>query len=146
MNAATEHGHLADLADAVTSAPRKTVFACGQEFRAPYPFCRTTYDALPDFEGEPVEQPTWKPGVEWDVNNYGDSEAGADAVGEVVFTVIAVFKPGSFPPRVFFLRNWVDPDGKRFGRNNLRMTTQQNFRKLIKGYRHDYELSEGEAP
>jgi hypothetical protein len=136
------HTIIDQAADGEPAARRSAGFASGQEFRAPYPFCRTTYDVLPDDDGEPVEQPTWKPGVEWDTNNFGDSEAGADAVGEVVFTVIAVFKPGSYPPRVFFLRNWIDPDGRRFGRNNLRMTTQQNFRKLIKGYRHDYEISE----
>ena len=120
-------------------------FVCGAEFRAPYPFIRTTYDAEPfNLESESQELPTWRPGVEHDQNNYGDTTTFADAVGKVVYTVIAVFKPGSFPTRIFFLRKWQDPDGKLFGKGKLHITTQQHFRVLIKGYRHDFEMSEAE--
>lgn len=125
----------------------KEQFTAGQERRASYPFIRTTYEAMPDdIEGVglPVERPTWRPGLEHYADQYSDwSEA--DANGEVVYTVIATFKPGKYPERVFYLRNWVDPDGKRFGRNNLRIATTQQFRILIKGYRHDYEMSDFEA-
>lgn len=125
---------------------KSPAFTCGQECRAPYPFIRTTYDELPDAEGELTTQPTWKPGVEHELTApYGDTLTYADAMGEVAFTVVAVFKPGKYPERVFYVRNWIDPDGKRFGRNNLRMATMQNFRVLIKGYRHDFEMSDYEA-
>jgi hypothetical protein len=119
-------------------------FWCGQEWRAPYPFIRATYEALPDDpEGVPTEESTWRPGVEHELEGpYGDTCTYADALGEVVFTVIGVFKPGSYPARVFYLRNWIDPDGKRFGKNNLRVTTAQHFRSLAKGYRHEYEMSD----
>lgn len=122
-------------------------FFCGSEHRAPYPFIRTTYEAMPDEpESAPVERPTWRPGVEHDnVEPYGSTITYADRMGEVVFTVIGVFKPGSFPTRIFFVRKWVDPDGKVFGNNKLRITTQQNFRQLIKGYRHEFEMSEYES-
>lgn len=122
-------------------------FSCGQECRAPYPFIRTVYDAPPDDpEGtKPVEIATWRPGVEHENTSQYSEITYADAMGEVVFTIIGVFKPGGYPERVFYLRNWIDPDGKRFGRNNLRMTTTQNFRNLIKGYRHDFEMSDYEA-
>lgn len=120
-------------------------FVCGQECRAPYPFCRDTYEALPDDpEGAPTTEQTWRPGVDYDiVDNFGTVGGAADAMGEVVFTVIAVFKPGSYPKRVFYTRHWVTPDGKRFGKNKLRITTVQHFRTLIKGYRHDdYEMAD----
>lgn len=121
-------------------------FYCGREFRAPYPFIHTTYEKLPeDWEGMPVTTPTWRPGVEHEnTPPYGDTRTYADAMGEVVFQVIGVFKPGSFPTRIFFTRQWIDPDGKNFGKGKLRVTTQQHFRTLIKGYRHDFEMSEWE--
>lgn len=121
-------------------------FSSGQEFRIPYPFIRTTYDKLPnDWEGVPVETPTWRPGVEHDCDNYGNTETFADAMGEAVFTIVDVFKPGKFPIRIFFTRKWVDPDGKVFGKGKLHITTQQNFRTLIKGYRIDFDMSGWEA-
>lgn len=118
----------------------------GKEYRAKYPFIRTTYEKMPDdIEGTglPVDSPTWRPGVEACGDQYSEW-SDADGNGEVVYTVIATFKPGSYPARVFYLRNWVDPEGKRFGKNNLRITTVQNFRQLIKGYRYDYDLTSGE--
>lgn len=119
-------------------------FFCGQKHTAPYPFVRTTYEALPDdLDGVPTELPTWRPGVEHEAcEPYGDTYTFADRMGNVEFTVIGVFKPGSFPTRVFFVRQWIDPDGKRFGKNKLRVTTAQNFRQLIKGYRHDFEIED----
>lgn len=120
----------------------KNEFVCGQEHRAQFPFTREVYEAPPDDpEGDWVKVPSWKPGAELGADQY-DEWCVADGRGEVVYTVIAVFKPGSFPTRVFYTRNWIDPDGKRFGKNNLRITTAQHFRTLIKGYRHDYELVE----
>lgn len=124
-----------------------TEFFAGQEHRAPYPFIRTIYEAPPDDpEGTMcVKQETWRPGVEHELEGpYGDTCTYADAMGEVLFTVIAVFKPGSFPTRVFYLRNWIDPDGRRFGKNKLHVTTAQHFRTLTKGYRHDFEMSDYE--
>lgn len=118
-------------------------FFCGQEHRAPYPFVRATYD-IGDLENGPNEHPTWNPGVERGASQYSDW-CIADARGEVVYTVVALFKPASYPMRVFYLRHWVDPDGKKFGKGKLRITTVQNFRTLIKGYRHDYEIEEGDS-
>jgi hypothetical protein len=119
----------------------------GQEHRAKFPFLRTTYEKMPDDidgTGLPVDTPTWRPGVEDCCNQYS-SWSEAHGEGEVIYSVVATFKPGKYPERVFYLRNWVDPDGKRFGKNNLRITTAQNFRELIKGWRHDYELTDAEA-
>lgn len=126
-------------------------FACWQEHRAPYPFVRTKWEAPPEdpYEegGAPNMQESWRPGVEHEnISQYEDAYTFAEGVGEVIYTVIGVFKPGSYPTRVFFVRQWIDPEGKRFGSTKLRITTQQNFRTLIKGYRHEYELdAQGDA-
>ncbi len=120
----------------------------GKEYRAAFPFVRTTYEAAPEDPeewGAPIERPTWRPGVEHEQTNNGDSWSFAHADGEVAYSVIATFRPGKYPARVFYLRNWIDPDGKRFGKNNLRITTIQNFRLMLKGYRHDYEIEEWEG-
>lgn len=125
----------------------KTEFVCGQKLNAPYPFIRTTYEARPDdIDSLPVDRPTWRPGVEHDYVDEYSSRTFADANGEVEYTVIAVFKPGRFPSRVFYTRTWVDPDGKRFGKQKLHITTVQHFKTLIKGYRHEYEMSDLELP
>lgn len=125
-----------------------TEFYCGSEHRAPYPFVRTQWEAPPEDPceegGAPNMQETWRPGVEHDNIDQYSTMTFADGMGEVVFTVIGVFKPGSFPTRVFFVRQWIDPEGKRFGSGKLRVTTQQHFRQLIKGYRHDFEMSDYE--
>lgn len=120
----------------------------GKEYRATFPFVRTTYEAMPDDLvgcGLPVERPTWRPGCEHETSNTGDTWSFAHADGEVAYSVVATFKPDKYPTRVFYLRSWIDPDGKRFGKNNLRITTTQNFRHLLKGYRHDYEIEEIES-
>lgn len=120
-----------------------TEFIAGQIIRAAYPFVRTTYDALPDDGSAPTQEPTWRPGTKAELMPpYGDAQEFADGVGQVIYTVIAVFKPGSYPARVFFIRQWADPDGKTFGKSKLRITTQQAFRTLVKGWRHEYEMSE----
>lgn len=61
----------------------------------------------------------------------------------MVLDVVATFKPGRFPERVFYTRRWIDPDGREFGKTNkLRATTTAHFRSLLKGYRHDFEVIE----
>lgn len=124
----------------------KEAIESGKEYRAKFPFLRTTYEKMPDDidgVGLPVDMPTWRPGVENCCDQYSSwDEAHGD--GEVIYSVVATFKPGKYPGRVFYLRNWVDPDGKRFGKNNLRITTAQNFRELLKGWRHDYDLTDAE--
>jgi len=115
-------------------------FFCGQEHVAEYPFVR---DAYQDFDEDgPIEVNTWKPGVRHEMVYPDDSETYADAKGKVTYTVIAIFKPGSYPERIFYIRNWVNPDGKRFGKNKLRIATRQNFRVLLRGYRHEYQMYE----
>lgn len=119
---------------------KSTEFFAGQEISTDYPFLRTTYSDFSD--GEVVELKTWRPGVNFESDGFDGTDTCADANGKVVYTVVELFKPGRFPERVFFTRNWIDPDGKQFGKSKLHITTKQNFRNLTKGYRHDYEFYE----
>lgn len=119
-----------------------SAFAKGQSHVVEYPFSRDQYD---EYDGEEVvTAPTWRPGVMFDTDNYGNTETFADALGAMVLRVVDVFKPGHYPERVFYTRQWRDPDGKLFGKPKLRITTAQNFKVLLRGYRHPFDLPEEE--
>lgn len=122
----------------------KDIF-CGAIFQPTYPFIRDKYQPLPEGEGKdwPNEAPTWRPGVEHEcTDNMGSTRSYADSMGHVQFQVISVHKPGGFSERVFYVRQWIDPDGKVFGKKNLRVTTSQAFKRLINGYRHEFEMAD----
>lgn len=121
----------------------------GSTLSAPYPFVRETVslpDACEDGFGS-IDVETWRPGTRVESKErrgpYYEDEFvcyAADGVGQMELSVVSVHRPGKYPTRVFFTRQWVDPDGKRFGKKKLRMTTVTAFLALAKGYRHDFEL------
>lgn len=118
----------------------------GYEHIVQYPFVRETIET-PVFDEFDIwtlkESLTWRPGVRFEQHDANcDADTIADALGRMRLRVIAVVKPGKYPERVFYTRQWQDPDGKLFGKTNLRMTTTQNFRVLLRGYRHEYDLQE----
>lgn len=110
----------------------------GRTYVVRYPFVRSEVE-LPLNDPEATEIVTvkgWRPGV--DFVQYGDDhDACADAFGEMLLTVVSLHKPGRFPVRVFYTRQWKDPDGKVFGKGALRIATQEKFRRISKGYRHE---------
>ena len=112
-----------------------TKFKAGDKFEVRYPFVRVT-----PFVGEPFDAGAWRPGCE----EQPEEEWFADAHGQMLLEVISTHKPGKFLDRVFYTRHWRDPDGKEFGKNNLRVATASSFGRLLKGYRHDYECEEEE--
>lgn len=111
-----------------------------------YPFVRYVADLI--IEDGYYRTEGWRPGCtaeedERDEHGYPSNVFVADGTGSMVLEVVATFKPGRFPERVFYTRRWVDPDGREFGKpNKLRVTTAAHFRGLLKGYRHDFEVSE----
>lgn len=113
-----------------------------------YPFVRYVADLYDKDDGGQYQTEGWRPGcaVETDENAFSYlpvKDYFAHGTGAMVLEVIATFKPGRFPERVFYTRRWVDPDGREFGKpNKLRVTTAAHFRSLLKGYRHDFEVSE----
>jgi len=112
----------------------------GEQYRCPYPFIWDTYsyyneDGLCDID-------TIRPGVRY----TGVDVVEADAMGEMVLDVISVHKPGKYPERVFYIRQWIGPDGKQFGKKCLRITTISNFKILMKGYKYRVEKADHDAP
>lgn len=109
-------------------------------FSTPYPFVRDTYDDA----GDPI--PTWRPGVRYELlPPDGGEEAVADGVGEMHLRVISTHKPGRYPERVFYLRQWRDPDGRVFGSPSLKIASIHKFRRLTAGYAFPYRLQEAQG-
>ena len=110
-----------------------------------FPFVRGTFAAY-DEQGV-TELPTWLPGTRLeaaDDDGY-DSEYQADAMGKMILHVVGRFKPGKYPERTFYLRSFVDPSGRTFGKDNLRIISSAAFKRMLKGYRHKFSLPELEA-
>lgn len=107
----------------------------GDSFKISYPFVLTSHMDW-DEEGG-WEAPSWKPGVEFvNVPPDGGTETRYHGDGFMVLTVVDTFKPTGWPTRVFYTRQWIDPQGRTFGKNGLRVTTLGHFRTLLRGYRH----------
>jgi hypothetical protein len=120
-------------------------FKIGAEIEVGHPFVRGMFtEHVGDGEGgwSEVSRPTWEPGIRHEWVQPDDTEPVADAVGSQILTVVSVHKPGRFPERVFYTRLWRDPDGREFGKGKLHIKTAQAFRRLIRGYRHEYRVAD----
>ena len=104
-----------------------------------YPFIRTKFETF-DEDGSHFEK-SWKPGVEIYETPYGTS-AIANGKGKMTMTIVDIIKPGRFPTRVFYTREFVAPDGKRFGKRGLKICTLEKFRRLARGYRFYFDVDE----
>lgn len=107
-----------------------------------FPFVRDEYSGPMD--GEFVDAvKTWKPGTRCEHGDYefSDEQWVADGEGFMVLEVLGVFKPGKYPERTFYLRHFIDPDGRQFGKANVRVIASSAFKRMLKGYRHQYIFS-----
>lgn len=111
----------------------------GKTYTVTFPFVLEDVEILPDDPEatELVKVKSWRPGIEWEQHDSGDSDACADALGEMLLTVVDVHRPGRFPTRVFYTRQWKDPMGRVFGKGGLRITTLEAFRRRVAGYKHE---------
>lgn len=109
-----------------------------------FPFIRDTFEEYDVDDGGTHTVHNWRPGVESQpMPPYGEySDYFADGVGLMTLEVIGRHKPGKYPERVFYVRQWIDPDGNRFGKTNLRITSAANFTRLCKGYAHHFKMRE----
>lgn len=116
----------------------RTEITAGDTYAVRFPFVRTSV-VLFDEEGS-HEVDTWRPGTH--VETIGPDEGWYVANGEgwMLLHVVDVHRPGKYPKRVFFTRKWRDPDGVEFGKNGLRIMTEQAFRRRAAGYMHGYEV------
>lgn len=114
----------------------------GLLFTVPHPFIREEVSLPPD---DPEAKGlhlvmSWRPGVRSEACAPDDFEFVADGMGAQILTVVSEHKPGRYPARIFYTRQWRSPAGKLFGKPALRIKTRQAFLRLVKGYRHDYRL------
>lgn len=117
--------------------------AIGYTFSVKFPFYKTT-TSLSDGDGGGFVIETWAPGVLSNILGPGDIEYIAHGEGLMFLTVVGVYKPGKFPVRIFFTRQWQDPSGKCFGRQKCHIVTLQKFKRLIRGYAIHYTLCDSE--
>lgn len=111
----------------------------------PFPFVREEAQVIG--EDGPEDVMSWRPGtVEIPQPPYGEySDSVADGIGRMLLTEVSRHKPGRYPERVFYVRQWIDPDGNQFGKTNLRITTAAVFKRLSAGYMHEYKMREATA-
>ena len=111
----------------------------GTVYRVWFPFLRDTYTEPPTGEQETYVEgetrATWRPGWTYELcGHYGDdSEPAWEGDGEELRELVAICKPGHYPARAFYVRQWRDPDGRVFGKKGLRMTTASAFRRWTLG-------------
>ncbi len=117
----------------------------GSTFEVPWPFCRTTFTHHGvDLDDPPDTVESWRPGTEIDHELSSEWEGvhwQAHAMGRMVCTVIGhglLMKPRK--NRVFYVRGWVDPDGRAFGKTVVRCISADGFRRLVAGYRGEFSL------
>lgn len=105
----------------------------------PFPFVRDTYIGP---EGEVVG---WRPGTRVEYGgdgdpSYNDEEWQADGMGHMLITEYQTVKVPGYVERTFYSRAWRDPDGREFGKKKLRITATPAFKRMLKGYRHSFQL------
>jgi hypothetical protein len=110
-----------------------------------FPFVRDKYEG--PFDGEfAADVDTWRPGTRCETDDDGyEEEWQADAMGKMVLHVVGRYKPGKYQERTFYLRSFIDPSGRAFGKDNLRVISSPAFNRMLKGYRHKFVLPETEA-
>lgn len=107
-----------------------------REHRVKFPFKSVSYWHSDDDTGT-----HFAPGTRMEVcRDTDDTIYVADSIGFMVLTEVQRIEPPGFAPRVLYVREWIGPDGQRFGRKTLRMMSATAFDKLAKGYRHPYWL------
>ena len=120
----------------------------GKTYSVRYPFVLEDVELPPD-DQEATQMAmvkSWRPGVDWEQADEYRADAVAEGMGEMLLTVIDIHKPGRFPTRVFYTRQWKDPSGRVFGKGGLRITTVDAFRRLMSGYRHEFWLDGEKQP
>lgn len=112
----------------------------GDKFRVRFPFVMISE---PGPEGVFLER--WKPGCNYEPMPPDDFELVADDEGEMILTVVDVHKPGNYPARVFYTRDWIDPCGVVFGSGRLQIATVDTFKRRTSGYYYEYRLKGDES-
>ena len=114
------------------------------EITVVYPFIKAPHTLL-DEDGWYTAM-SWRPGtVEPKTHEYPEHCAEhyrvAHGEGHMLLRLIQqVALPKPYRARVFYVRQWRDPDGKEFGKRLLRLCTVQVWKSLCSGYRFPYRV------
>lgn len=123
--------------------PRPPALNPGDVFTVRYPFIRSVYHGQDDADGSDYQSECWRPGIEYaDADGYHDPRPYAHGRGVQTLTVVSTHKPGRYQTRVFYTRQWTDPDGKMFGKTKLMMTTAEKFRRISQKFSVDYDVED----
>ncbi len=78
----------------------------------------------------------WKAGIRWQdgATPFDEQTAYADGPGRMLITVKDRLKPKGYEGRVFYTRQFIDPEGQKCGDTRLRVATEKMFAKIAKGY------------
>ncbi|KKM19361.1 hypothetical protein LCGC14_1656430 [marine sediment metagenome] len=117
----------------------------GQTYQVkPYPFVRSEYETFIE-SGEHKESiTTWRPGVDLSEASY-EENGFCHGEGAMMLTVVSIHKPGKYPTRIFYVRQWEAPDGTRFGKKGLQCKALAGFSLLRAGYRYAYDIIDYET-
>jgi hypothetical protein len=102
----------------------------GAHIENPYPFVRQTQ---PGGDCQDAKDLYWRPGVKPDERRQ---EYVADGTGAQILTIVGKYKPDGYQERVFYRRQWRDPDGKVFGKRGVLVSAATHFAVIAKGYRY----------
>lgn len=122
----------------------------GDVFKVKYPFCAEMieeYEVLDDFNCQVVDTfKVWHPGTKITLTAPEGAERNeANGDGVMILRVVSVHKPGKFPTRVFYTREFIDPEGNSLtSKNALRVCSIGKFRRISKEYYYEYFLVEFE--
>lgn len=69
----------------------------------------------------------------------------ADGMGWHLLTELGRAKlPKPLTDRVVYRQSWIDPDGREFGKQTVRVCTDRKWRLMLKGWRGAIMLPDGE--
>lgn len=107
---------------------KKITIENGDKFTVAFPFVEHTLRA-----GVWV----WRPGCHDDTTN---GSLTCDGEGEMTLTVRGIAKPEGFHTRVFYTREFKNPDGHSWQSNGLRVASIGHFLKISKSYIKKYQI------
>jgi hypothetical protein len=109
-------------------------FTAGESFTVECPFLRTAYEAAEFTDGRLVDKIElgWRPGANFESDGCGETWAYSHGIGQAVYKIIDIHKlPFPHKTRVFYIRTWIDPDGKPLGKKTVQILTPNALRERI---------------
>ena len=100
-----------------------------QTYSTRCPFLKSSWNDG-DYDGNLDYRETWIPGTRWEQDG-DDLLKCADGEGIVRYTVKQIVPVKGYATRVFYTTTYVDPEGKGFGKNRLKIATATVFKRYV---------------